>query len=66
MSWDKQGQQITALYQGYRVQGVVESSRVKYGGSVQHLVKLDKSILLAWRFEPTDRLLIDDKELIND
>jgi hypothetical protein len=64
MSWDKQGQQIKALYQGQQVQGVVESSRVKYGGAVQHLVLLDKPIQLRWRTEPTDRLLIDHKELI--
>lgn len=64
MSWNKEGQLITAMYQGQRVQGTVESSRVKYGGAVQHLVMLDKPILLAWRSEHTDRLLIDDKELI--
>ena len=67
MSWNKEGLQITAMYHGQRVQGTVESSRVKYGaGDVQHLVLLDKPILLRWRFEHTDRLLIDDNELIEE
>lgn len=67
MSWNKEGDNITAMYQGQRVQGTVLSSRVKYGaGRVQHLVLLDKPILLAWRFEHTDRLLIDDPELIEE
>jgi hypothetical protein len=66
MSWDKQGQHITAMYQGHRVSGTVDTSRVKYGGSVQHLVLLDNPILLAWRSEHTDRLLIDHNELIQE
>jgi len=64
MSWNKEGQQVTAQYQGHRVQGTVARSRVKYGGSVQHLVMLDKPVMLRWRAEPVDHLLIDDKELI--
>ena len=67
MSWNKEGQQITAMYQGQQVTGTVESSRVKYGGKVEHLLILDKPIQLRWRAEPTDRLLIDeDKVLVCD
>ena len=67
MSWNKEGQQITAMYQGQQVTGTVESSRVKYGGKVQHLLILDKPIQLRWRTEPTDSLLIDeDKVLVCD
>ena len=67
MSWNKEGQQITAMYQGQQVTGTVESSRLKYGGKVQHLLILDKPIQLRWRTEPTDSLLIDeDKVLVCD
>ena len=63
MSWNKEGEKITATYQGQRVSGTVESSRVKYGGKVQHLVLLEKPVQLRWRTEPTDRLLIDEDEV---
>jgi len=63
MSWNKEGKQITAMYQGQRVTGTVESSRVKYGGKVEHLLILDRPIQLRWRSEPADRLLIDEDEV---
>jgi hypothetical protein len=66
MSWNKEGLQIVGMYHGQRVQGTVETSRVKYGGGVQHLVILDEPVQLRWRTEPTDRLLIDDNELIEE
>jgi hypothetical protein len=64
MSWNKEGEQITALYQGQQVTGTVESSRVKYGGKVEHLLILEKPIQLRWRAEPTDRLLIDEDKVL--
>jgi hypothetical protein len=64
MGWNKEGEQITAVYQGQQVTGTVESSRVKYGaGKVEHLLILDRPIQLRWRTEPTDRLLIDEDEI---
>lgn len=42
MTWDLTGKTVTGLYLGaYPVRGRVESSRVKYGGSVQYTVVLD-------------------------
>ena len=64
MSWNKEGEQITALYQGQQVTGTVELSRVKYGGKVQHTLLLDKPVQLRWRTEPTDRLLIDEDKVM--
>ena len=64
MAWNKEGQQITALYQGQQVTGTVEASRVKYGGQIQHLVLLEKPIQLRWRTEPTDRLLINEDKVV--
>ena len=66
MNWNKQGEKITAMYQGQRVSGTVESSRVKYGaGKVQHLLILDQPIQVRWRTEPTDRLLINEDEMVD-
>ena len=66
MSWNKEGQQITALYNGITVSGTVESSRVKYGGMVQHVLLLKEPIQLIWRNELADRLLIDEDEVMVD
>lgn len=60
--WDLEGLRIEAKYMGeYPVTGRVESSRVKYGGEVQHTVVLDKPIEFRWRTEPAERLLVDHK-----
>jgi len=64
MSWNKEGQKITAMCQGQQVTGTVESSRLKYGGKVQHLLILEKPIQLRWRTEPTDCLLIDEDKVV--
>lgn len=63
MGWIKDGEQIVADYMGTKVSGVVESSRVKYGGKVQYTVNLDKPIQLRWRSEPTTRVLIDNDKI---
>ena len=66
MGWCKDGSTIKANYLGDEVVGVVEESRVKYGGKVQYRVKLDEPVQLRWRNEPTDVVLIDENELIAD
>jgi hypothetical protein len=63
-NWVKDGQHIKARYFGEQVSGTVESSRVKYGGIVQYTVILDSPVKLRWRSEQTDRVLIDENELI--
>lgn len=64
MSWVKNGEKITARYQGHTVSGTVVESRVKYGGAVQYTVDLDQPIQLRWRSEQTQRVLVNQKELI--
>ena len=64
MGWIKDGEQVTANYMGQTITGTVESSRVKYGGEVQYTVNLDSPVQLRWRTEPTNRVLINQKELI--
>ena len=64
MSWNKEGQTVLAKYHGQSVVGVIESSRVKYGGKVQHTVNLEQAITLRWRSEPVTRVLIDEDEVV--
>lgn len=63
MSWIKDGQRVYGNYHGHPVQGIVESSRVKYGGKVQYTVNLDTPVQMPWRSELTTRVLLDHTEL---
>ena len=63
MNWNKEGEHVAGVYLGaYTVTGVVQSSRVKYGGKVQHRVLLDKPTVVFGR--EAEELLLDDEELI--
>lgn len=43
--WDRSNQRIRGVYLGeYEYDGIVRSSRIKYGGTVQHTVDLLDSI----------------------
>jgi hypothetical protein len=64
MSWVLDGQKVKAKYLGETVTGVVVDSRVKYGGKVQYTVELDSPVQFRWRSEPTDRVLVDHDELL--
>ena len=63
--WNLEGKHISAYYPfgGYDVAGYVESSRVKYGGGIQHTLVLDKLLHMPWRPELVDRLLIDHEHV---
>ncbi|CAB4133233.1 hypothetical protein UFOVP257_89 [uncultured Caudovirales phage] len=63
-NWIKDGEQITANYLGEQVTGIVESSRVKYGGKVQYTVNLDKPVQFRWRSDPTNCVLINHDEIV--
>ncbi len=60
--WNKEGQRVAGVYLGaYTVSGVVTESRVRYGGSVQHTVKLDEPVVVFGR--NAEVLLLDDGDL---
>lgn len=60
--WNREGQQVAGVYLGaYTVSGVVTESRVRYGGTVQHTVKLDKPVTVFGR--SAEVLLLDDGDL---
>ena len=65
MNWNREGQRVFAEYLNqFPVTGIVESSRVKYGGSVQHTVLLDSPVQVygsEWR----TRLLIDEQQIVS-
>jgi hypothetical protein len=62
--WNLEGLRIEGEYLGdTKVIGRVESSRVKYGGGVQHTVVLDQPIMFRWRNELASRLLIDHEHV---
>lgn len=43
MNWNLEGKRINGLYMGlFPYTGLVEESRVKYGGAVQHTVLVDE------------------------
>lgn len=43
MNWNLEGKRVNGLYMGmFPYTGLVTESRVKYGGSVQHTVKVDE------------------------
>lgn len=60
--WNKTGQRVAGMYlNSYTVSGVVVESRVRYGGTVQHTVKLDAPMMVFGR--SAEVLLLDDSDL---
>lgn len=60
--WDLEGKRVTGRYVGeVLVEGVVESSRVKYGGTVQHTVKLDQPVEIFGVVR--ERVLLDEGDI---
>ena len=65
MSWNLEGKTLVGLYLGaWPYRGVVESSRVKYGGKVQHTVRVEEPFRLYG--EIREIVLIEDNYRICD
>ena len=61
-NWNLEGLHVTGMYMGeFPVSGRVESSRVKYGGGVQHTVVLDQSVEIYSQVR--DRLLLNHENV---
>ena len=58
MDWNLEGRRINGLYMGlFPFTGTVESSRVKYGGQIQHTILVDQPFKVnGWT---RDRILVD-------
>lgn len=60
MNWNLEGSRVTGSYMGeFLVEGVVELSRVKYGGEVSHHVALDAPIMVYGSLR--DRVILEHK-----
>jgi hypothetical protein len=61
-NWNLEGLHVTGNYMGdHPVSGRVVLSRVKYGGTVQHTVILDRPLHLYERVR--DRVLLDHENI---
>lgn len=61
--WDRTDQRVTGKYlEEFDVAGVVQSSRVKYGGRVQHTVLLDSPVMVFGQVR--DTVLLDEEDLV--
>ena len=62
MHWNLEGKRINGLYMGlFPYSGLVESSRVKYGGQVQHTVLVDEPFKVYGVVR--DRILVCGSEI---
>ena len=59
--WDLEGKKVRGFYlQDIEVVGTVVSSRVKYGGKVQHWIMRDKPVWNEYSNEWLDSCLLED------
>ena len=63
-NWVLDGQRVRARYLEVEVLGTILDSRVKYGGRIGYTLRLDTPTQFKWRSEPTDKVLIEDKQII--
>jgi hypothetical protein len=61
--WNYEGLRVSGDYLGFPVTGVVNLSRVAFGGDVHHTVVLDEQLQLPWRNELTDCVILSMKEI---
>jgi len=62
MNWNLEGQRVNGLYMGlFPYSGLVESSRVKYGGQVQHTILVDEPFKVYGAVR--ERILVDVAEI---
>ena len=62
MNWDLEGCRVNGLYMGlFPYSGLIESSRVKYGGEVQHTVVVDEPFKAYG--EMRERILVGKTEI---
>ena len=62
--WVLDGRRVRADYLGTEVTGTVTESRVKFGGRIGYTLDLDAPVLFKFRSEPTDRVLIENHNLL--
>ena len=65
-NWDLTGMKVWGMYMNmFPVSGTVKSSRVKYGGEVQHTVSLDEPLTVFGRVRDRgENVLVDHSEVV--
>jgi len=67
MGWNKDGSTVKALYLGeYECVGVVEESRISYGGSVLYTIQLDEPLVLPFNGEQRKVIIVNQTQIIAD
>ena len=70
MGWNKEFHTVKAMYLSeYPVIGVVTETRIRYGGSIQHELKLKEPLWMPWSDvddEPRTTVLVNDKQIVHD
>ena len=67
MGWNKDGSTVKALYLGeYECVGVVEESRVSYGGTVLYTVQLDEPLVLPFSGEHREVVIVNESQVTAD
>jgi hypothetical protein len=62
--WNREGTRVAGVYlKSFTVTGLVTESRVKYGGRVQHTVKLDAPVTVFGRV--AEVLLLTEEDLFD-
>lgn len=63
--WNLEGYRVTGrTMHNELVSGVVEMSRVAFGGIVKHYVKLDQPVRRRYRELPTEHIILTRAQLI--
>ena len=67
MGWNKDGSTIRANYLGeYSLTGVVQESRVSYGGKVLYTVKCDEPLVLPFSGESREVVIVNEDQVTAD
>jgi hypothetical protein len=67
MGWNKDGSTIKAKYLGeYEFTGVVQESRVSYGGRVLYTVVCDQPLVLPFSGEARDVVIVGENQVTAD
>lgn len=67
MGWNKDGSTIRGMYLGeYPFTGVVQESRVSYGGKVLYTVKCENPVVLPFCGEAREVVIVNENQVTHD
>ena len=67
MGWNKDGSMVKAKYLSqYECVGVVEESRVSYGGRVLYTINLNEPLSLPFTSELRETVIVGENQIVTD